>query len=295
MTELITPGPELCGTVSGHVTTAPLVAPHDPMIERSRETWSAGDFGRIAAGYESGAAAFIDRLSLRKGEAVLDIACGTGNLTLPAARKGASVTGIDIAPNLIDAARRAAAVESLPIRFEVGAAEALPYPAHSFDTVVSMFGVMFSSRPELALSELLRVTRPGGRIALANWMPGGFVGSMLRMHTAYVPPPAGVPSPLAWGDPEAIRRMMKPHCERLRRPQLNPATIDFHFPLTPDGVVELFRECYGPSVRTFKALDAQRRAALFAELLALWEQRNSAPYGSTSVSAEYLEILINVA
>jgi SAM-dependent methyltransferase len=282
-------------TIAGQIISAHFPAPADPLIERARATWTTGDFGRIAVGYESGAAAFVDRLSIRAGERVLDVACGTGNLALPAARKGAVVTGIDLAPNLIDAARRAAAEESLAVRFDVGAAESLPYPDGSFDTVMSMFGVMFAARPELAFSELVRVARPGGRIVLATWTPGGFVGSMLRTHAAYVPPPAGAPSPLLWGDPRSIRKMLKPHHEGLRGLQLSPRLIDFDFPLTPDGVVELFREHYGPSVRTFNALDAQNRAALFAELLALWELRNSAPHGATSVSAEYLEIHIDLA
>lgn len=277
-----------CGSTTGHIA----VTSFDPAIDRARVTWTAGDFGRIAAGYASGAAAFVDRLQLVPGETVLDVACGNGNLSLPAARQGAAVTGIDIAPNLIEAACRACAAESLAIRFDVGAAEALPYGDGAFDTVISMFGVMFSGRPEAALAELLRVTRPGGRIALANWMPDGFTGAMLRAHTAFVPPPPGWPPALAWGNETVMRERLAVHCDRIRSVAFVPRTIDLAFPLSPGGVVELFREFYGPTVRTFAALDAEERATLTATLARLWESRTDASRGMTSVAAEYLEVLI---
>lgn len=285
---------ESCGTVTGSVKRKG-VASFDPWIERARTTWTAGDFGRIAVGYSSGAAAFVDRLALRPGEDVLDVACGTGNLALPAAGRRATVTGVDIAANLIEAARRASAAASLDIRFDVGAAEALPYADWSFDTVMSMFGVMFSSRPDEALSELVRVTRPGGRIALASWTPDGFIGTTLRAHTELVPPPLGAPSPLAWGDEAVMRGWLEGHSARIRAVQFVPRTILLTFPLTPGGVVELFREFFGPTVRTFAALDAEGRAALAAELLRLWSGRNTASGGATSVPADYLEARIEMA
>jgi SAM-dependent methyltransferase len=281
--------PDLCGVVSGRVTS------FDPAIDRARTTWTAGDFGRIATAYESGAAAFVDALDLIPGELVLDVACGTGNLTIPAAKKGAVVTGIDIAPNLIEAAKTIGAAASLAIRFDVGAAEALPYPDGAFDTVMSMFGVMFAGRPEAALAELLRVTRPGGRIALANWTPDGFVGSMLRAHTRFVPPPPGVPVALAWGDAELMKRRLDPHAKRIHSIRFTPRAIGFTFPQSPAGVVELFREFYGPTVRAFSALHAEERAQFGSVLRELWESRNHASSGSTVVSAEYLEIVIETA
>jgi SAM-dependent methyltransferase len=286
---------ESCGPVTGNVVTSFGATAFDPAIERSRATWTAGDFGRIAVGFEPGAATFVEGLALSPGETVLDVACGTGNLSLPAARRGAIVTGIDIAPNLIDAARRASEERGLGIQFEVGAAETLPYPDRSFDTVMSMFGVMFSARPEQALAELVRVTRPGGRIALANWTPNGFIGSMLRAHTALVPPPAGAPSPLAWGDEGAMRQRLAEHADAIGAVDFIPRTIAFTYPMSPAAVVELFREFYGPSVRTFGALDAVGRAALSAELLRLWQGRNRDGETATYATAEYLEVRIVVA
>jgi len=158
---------------------------------RVRATWTAGDFGRIAVGFESGAAEFIERLKLAPGERVLDVACGTGNLALPAARGGARVSAIDIAPALVEQLAGRAGAEGLGVDARVGDAEALPFADDSFDTVVTMFGAMFAAHPQQAANELLRVTRPGGRIAMANWTPEGFVGRMLKLTVGYVPPPAG--------------------------------------------------------------------------------------------------------
>ena len=267
----------------------------DPLTERTRAIWSSGDFGRIAVSYADGAAAFVERLAVGRGETVLDVACGTGNLALPAAVRGARVTGVDIAPNLVEAARAAAAAAGLDIRFDVGDAEALPYPDGAFDTVISMFGVMFAPRPERALAELLRVTRPGGRIALANWVADGFIGSMLRAHVARVPPPAGVPSVLGWGDEKVLRHRLAAEATSVRAVECTPRTIAMTYPMTPGAVVEVFREFYGPSLRTFNALDAQGRAALSADLLALWTGANTAAEGATSVMSDYLETRIEKA
>src|SRR5580765_3489459 len=159
----------------------------DPLSERVRATWTSGDFGRIADGYTCSAGEFIARLGFDPLEPVLDVACGTGNLAIPAARAGASVTGIDIAPNLVSQAQTRARAEGLSIRFDVGDAEQLPYANGEFTTVVTMFGAMFAARPERAAAEMLRVTRPGGRIAMANWTPSGFIRS--EEHTSELQSP----------------------------------------------------------------------------------------------------------
>jgi 2-polyprenyl-3-methyl-5-hydroxy-6-metoxy-1,4-benzoquinol methylase len=185
----------------------------DPIADRVRATWTSGDFGRIARGYARGAAEFITRLELDPGETVLDVACGTGNLALPTARTGAVVTGVDIAPNLVAQAASRAAAEGLNITFDVGDAEQLTYANSAFQTVVTMFGAMFAARPIRAAAELLRVTRPGGRIAMANWTPTGFIGEMLKTTVAYVPAPAGIPSPLQWGTEDIVRVRLAASCE----------------------------------------------------------------------------------
>lgn len=259
----------------------------DPVVRRNRATWVAGDFERIAAGYRSGADDFVGRLGITRGECVLDVACGSGNLTLPAARRGAVTVGVDIAPNLLDIARGRAADEGLAISFDEGNAEALPYDDGAFDTVITMFGAMFAPRPQLAAAELLRVVRPAGRIAMANWTPASFVGAMLKAHVAMVPPPAGVPNTLLWGDEATARERLA----ESRSLSLTRRSIYLEFPVSPADVVQLFRDYYGPTVRTFEALDDRGRAKLFADLVSLWSDANEATDGTTRVASEYLEVV----
>ena len=260
----------------------------DPLTDRVRATWTSGDFGRIAKGYERGAAEFIARLDLTPGEHVLDVACGTGNLALPAARTGALVTGIDIAPNLIAQAQANAASEGLPVAFEVGDAEQLPYSDGSYRTAVTMFGAMFAPRPERAAAELLRVIRPGGRIAMANWTPTGFIGEMLKTTVRFVPAPAGLPSPLLWGTDAAVRERLGAGAASL---DLTPRLIALEYPFSPGEVVEYFRRWYGPTLRAFAALDETGQEALRHELESLWTRHNEATDGSTRVQSEYLEVV----
>ena len=264
----------------------------DPLTARARSVWTAGDFLPIARSFAPGAAEFIARLALRPGESVLDVACGTGNLAIPAARAGARVAGIDIAPNLIAEARVEARTAGCAIAFEVGDAEALPYDDGQFDTTVTMFGAMFAYRPERAAAELLRVTRPGGRVAMANWTPEGFVGRMLRAHTAVVPPPSGVPSPLEWGKEDVVRGRIgggatSVSCAR--------RTLELRFPFPPAAVTELFATCYGPTVATLRATDLDGASRLRGELTRLFEQHNLATDGTTAVAGEYLDVQARVA
>jgi SAM-dependent methyltransferase len=276
------------GRDTGVRIVRPATAEADPLAARTRAVWTAGDFERIAAGYRQGAADFIERLAIRKDETVLDVACGTGNLTLPAAHGGARVTGLDIAPNLLATARERAASEGLAIQFDEGNAEELPYADQSFDTVVTMYGAMFAPRPERVASELLRVVRPGGRIAMANWTPGSFIGAMLRAHTALVPPPSGVPSTLLWGDETTVSERFA----GASRVTFTRRTIRFDYPVSPAQVVQLFRDWYGPTIRTFGALDGRGQAQLTEALTALWQGHNLAGDGVTRVESEYLEVIV---
>ena len=259
----------------------------DPVAERVRAIWVSGDFGRIAKGCTQGSGEFVARLALDPLEPVLDVACGTGNLTIAAARTGASVTGIDIAPSLVSQAQTRAAAEGLSIRFDVGDAEQLPYANGEFQTVVSMFGAMFAARPERAVAEMLRVTRPGGRIAMANWTPSSFIGEMHRTMAAYVAPPAGISSPLLWGTDDAVRARFGAGVKSLN---VTRRLITFEYPFGPEEAANYFRLWYGPTLRAFAALDELNRSVLRRQLERLWTENNRATDGTTRVQSEYLEI-----
>jgi SAM-dependent methyltransferase len=260
----------------------------DALTERSRGIWSAGDYDRISAGFREEAQAFVERLSLRPGELVLDAACGSGNLTIPAASTGAVVTGLDLVPSLLSAASQWAEREGWTVTLDVGNVEDLPYADARFDAVMSMFGIMFAARPDKVVSELARVTRPGGRVALANWTRGGFIGRMLAMHAAVVPPPAAIPSPLLWADEAVLRERFD---DRTWDLTMTTRTLTFRYPHTPAGTAELFRGSYGPTVRTFAALDEDGRASFAADLAQHWSRHQRGSGASTEVDSEYLEVI----
>jgi 2-polyprenyl-3-methyl-5-hydroxy-6-metoxy-1,4-benzoquinol methylase len=272
------------GTVIFHRLTPAI----DPLTERARAIWSAGDYDRISAGFRHEARAFVERMSLTSEQDVLDAACGSGNLTIPAARTGARVTGFDLVSSLLDAAAKWAAREGLEVRLDQGTVEELPYADAEFDVVLSMFGVMFAPRPDRVLAELARVTRPGGRVALANWTRQGFIGRLLATHVAYVPAPSGSLSPLLWGDESVIRERFD---ERVWDVSTTVRTLTFRYPQTPPGTADLFRTSYGPTVRTFEALGTDRRGLLEADLVDLWELHQKAGAEGTEVDSEYLEVI----
>ncbi len=250
--------------------------------------WMSGDFGQIARQLETSAQEFIDRLALKPGERVLDVACGSGNTAIPAARAGAVVTGADIATNLLEQGRARAGAEGLTIQFDEGDAENLPYADASFDVVVTMFGAMFAPRPEVTAAELVRVCRPGGRIAMANWTPEGHIGEMFKATGKHVPPPPNMPSPLKWGDEATVRERLRDGISELK---LTRRMCRFNLPFTPAEVVAHFRTYYGPTQRAFAALDSDGQAALRKDLEELWSRNNKATGNTTQVDGEYLEVV----
>jgi SAM-dependent methyltransferase len=255
---------------------------------RQKATWESGDFGQVAKFITPIAEQFMARIDLRPGMSVLDAACGTGNLAVIAARRGAPTSGLDIASNLIAQARQRARQESLDIQFTEGDAETMPYPDASFDVVVSMYGVMFAPRPDRVASELQRVTKPGGLIALANWTPAGFIGKMFAVFARHLPPPPGLPSPLLWGDETVVRGRFNGAVEELR---LTRRTARMCFPFDPAGTVEFFRRYYGPTLRAFGALDSAGQTALMRDLVDLQAKYNVSPrMDETETPSEYLEV-----
>ena len=268
------------------MTTAP-TPEMETLKTRLKAMWEAGDFSEVAKGIESSAEGFVDRLDIKPGMKVLDVACGSGNLTVLAAAKGADVTGLDLAANLIESARRRTEELGLNIKFDVGDAEAMPYADDTFDVVMTMFGAMFAPRPEVTAGELVRVCKPGGRIAMANWTPGGFAGQMFKLSTKYITPP-DMPPPVLWGVPDEVKNRFG---DRVSDLQMTPQMADMAFEFPPEGVVELFKTYFGPTVMTFKALDPSRHQELTNDLVSLWNENNLKTDGSTHARGEYLEVV----
>jgi len=248
----------------------------------------AGDFGQIARYSAPEAEIFVQRLPIASGMRVLDVACGTGNLAIPAARKGAHVTGIDIASNLLGQAKERAEAEGVRATFEEGDAEQLPYGDSEFDLVMSMFGAMFAPRPDRVASEMLRVCRTAGMIAMANWTPDGFAGKLFALTSRYIPPPQGVPPPALWGDGATVRQRFGDGVSSLKM-ELRPFAMKFSFP--PQATVQFFCEYFGPTRVAYARLDENARRGYTRDLETLWEERNEAKDGTTLVSGQYLEVV----
>lgn len=263
------------------------VGARDGLKTRLKEIWTAGDYDRFSRYMEGSAREFYERLPITPGCQLLDVACGSGQLALMAAKDGVEVTGVDIAGNLVGRARSRAQAEGLHARFEEADAEALPFEDASFDVVVSLIGAMFAPQPQLVAQELLRVCAPGGTIAMANWTPQGFIGQMFKTVSKFIAP-SGMPSPVLWGDEPTVRERLGPGLSQL---SLRRRQYLFSYPFPPSEVVEFFRRYYGPTNRAFASLDAVGQAQLRQELERLWTTRNTAGAGCTTVLAEYLEVI----
>jgi SAM-dependent methyltransferase len=259
----------------------------DGLKARLTSIWTAGDYDRFSRFMEGGAREFYERLNIAPGCKLLDVACGSGQLALMAAKDGIEVTGVDIAGNLVKRAQARAQAEGINARFETADAESLPFEDASFDVVVSLIGAMFAPRPQLVAQELLRVCVPGGTIAMANWTPQGFIGQMFKTTSKFIAP-AGILSPVLWGDEPTVRERLAHGLSDLslvRRQYL------FSYPFPPSEVVEFFRLNYGPINRAFSSLDDEVQPQLRQELEILWAAHNRAGTDCTIVLSEYLEVI----
>lgn len=263
------------------------VAEPDNLKARLKTIWMAGDYDRFSRYMESGAREFYERLPVAPGCRFLDVGCGSGQLALMAAKDGLEVTGVDIAGNWVERARARAQAEDLRARFEEADAEALPFEDGSFDVVASLIGAMFAPRPDLVAKELLRVCVPGGTIAMANWTPQGFVGQMFKTVAKFIAP-SGMPSPVLWGDETTVRERLGKGLSEL---SMARRQYTFTYPFPPSEVVELFRLYYGPTNQAFAALHGAGQERLRGELEALWSAHNRGGTDSTTVFAEYLEVI----
>jgi len=253
--------------------------------QRQQQAWASGDFHVVAARIVLVAEQLCDTADLHAGWRVLDVATGSGNAAIAAARLGCDVVGIDYVPALLERGRQRAAVEGLSVELLEGDAESLPFPDGSFDAVTSVFGSMFAPDHAKAADELLRVTRPGGTIALASWTPDGFIGDLFRTTAGHVPPPAGVASPMLWGTESHLRELFGDAIASL---EVTERTFTWRF-RSAEKFVEFFRVWYGPTLKAFATLQGIARAALEADLVALARRHDRLGTDAIAIPATYTE------
>jgi SAM-dependent methyltransferase len=253
-----------------------------------KETWAAGDFARMAHVTVLAGELLCESVDLRAGESVLDVATGTGNTALSAARRRAEVSGIDLQPDLLVRARARAEVEGLKVEFREGDAQALPFPEASFDVALSTFGAMFAPDQGLAAAELFRVVRPGGRIGLNAWTPDGFTGRQFALLDRFAAEPGAAPPPTRWGTESGLRELFPPTSASLEsRRRFVHLRGD-----SPKAMVDFHRRFFGPVVRAFASLDVERQSALEAALLDLIGKSDRSGGGSVLIPSEYLEAVV---
>jgi SAM-dependent methyltransferase len=268
-------------------TGAPAQTP--TMADKLRATWDAGDYAEVAERLvlPLGPVA-VEAAAIRAGDEVLDVAAGTGNASIPAAATGARVTGLDIAPGLVATARDRAARAGVTAEFVEGDAEDIAYPDASFDVVISTLGVQFAPHHERTAAELARVLRPGGRIALCNWTPQGYIGRFFATLSPYMPaPPAGVSPPPKWGDPDHVTALFEGTGVTLAFAR---RTVDFR-DRSPESFVDFMATCYGPLVKAREMLSADGRwDDLRADLIALSAAMDEGTAGAFRVPSEYVVV-----
>jgi SAM-dependent methyltransferase len=282
---------------TGKWDVPPPLAPVIP-LNPNKALWEKGDFTRLAATMRESGDELIESLGVQAGMEVLDLGCGDGTTALPSAQRGANVLGVDIASNLVAAGRvRAREAGLANLWFDEGDASHLDALADdTFDLVVSIFGAMFAPHPIDTAREMVRVTKPGGRIVMGNWIPGDptLIAQILKISTAFAPPPpAGFISPVTWGQEEIVRERFDAagiaeeniHCER--------ATYTFRYPGSPAEFLAVFRNYYGPTMNAFAAAEKDGRTVeLQQQLQALFEAQNKGPVGRTEIPATYLKVTV---
>lgn len=271
------------------------------VINPNKALWEKGDFTRLAATMRESGEELVSRLGITSNMRVLDLGCGDGTTAIPVARLGAQVTGVDIASNLVRAGIIRAFHEGLQnIRFEEGdAADLSRLPDGHFDLVLTVFGAMFASRPFDVAKEMVRVTRPGGRIIMGNWIPGDptLVAQVLRISSAYtMAPPPGFVSPMLWGDETNVLERFAAAGIEGSRVSFQRETYTFHFNGSPQEFVDTFRRYYGPTMNAFDAAQLNGKAKqLQNELNDLFERQNiSGSSSRTIIPATYLRVTVNL-
>lgn len=271
------------GTTRGNRMTSTTTTPDlTELRHKQQKVWSSGDYNKIAALTVPVSEHLVDLVGVGPGDRVLDVATGTGHVALAAARRSAEAVGMDYVPALLDIARRRATAEDLDVTFEEADAERLPYDDASFDVVMSAIGVMFAADHDAAGRELVRVTRPGGRIGIASWTPEGFVGGMLRIVGAHVSPPPGAQPATRWGTEAVVAGLLGDGVSDVRS---TTAVVTQRF-ADAGAFADLFLTYYGPTFSAASRLDDEGRAALRADLVALAESHDRGQ-GSAGVVCDW--------
>ena len=266
-------------------TLEPITPDFATIKQRQRQTWASGDFHAVAARIMLVAEHLCDTADLHAGWRVLDVATGSGNAAIAAARLGCEAVGIDYVPALLERGRRRAAAEGLEVELLEGDAEALPFADASFDAVTSVFGSMFAPDRAQAAAELLRVCRPGGTIALASWTPDGFIGELFLTQAAHVPPPAGVLSPMLWGTESHLRELFGDGIAWL---EVEERTFTWRFG-SAEEFVAFFKRWYGPTLKAFAALEGDAHDALERDLVELARRYDRLGAGAIAIPSTYTE------
>jgi SAM-dependent methyltransferase len=255
--------------------------------QRQQAAWASGDFAAVGACILLTAERLCEAVDLRAGERVLDVACGSGNAALAAARRFCQVTGIDYVPALLARARQRAHAEGLEASFQEADAEDLPFPDGAFDVVLSTCGAMFAPDQERAAAELARVCRPGGRIGMVNWTPDSYVGELFRAIGRQLPPPPGVRPPVLWGTEERLRELFGPEVA-ISAPR---RSLLWRFP-SAEHQVAFMASFYGPTVKALEALGPDRAADLKADMLAIARRYDISDDATLVLRLDYLEVVV---
>lgn len=258
--------------------------------KRQQATWASGDFSVVASRIVLQAELLCEVVNLQSDWRVLDVATGSGNAAIAAARRGCAVVGTDYVPALLERGRIRAAAEHLDLEFVEGDAENLPFPTASFDAVLSIYGAMFAPDHQRTAAELARVCRSGGVIGLASWTPEGFIGEMFRLIGKYIPPATGLVPAIRWGNEAHLRSIFG---ETIDSMTSQVRTAIFRFPSAEENV-RFFRTFYGPTLKTFETLSPSGRESLEQEMIALNRRydRNGGQGGPIAIAADYLETVI---
>lgn len=262
----------------------------DTIKAKHKATWEDGNYAEFSTYMHDGALEILHGWDLAEAETLLDVGCGSGQTAIPAAKMGLKVTGVDIAENLIEHARKSAKKANLKTQFDVGDAENLPYENNSFDAAITMIGAMFAPQPDQVASEFARVIKPGGTLCMANWTATSMPGQMFKAVAEITPPPPGFIPPVLWGDEETVtgRLMDKFKDIKLSR----KAYPQWHYPFDEHGVINLFREQFGPVKRAFEiASDVQERR-LYDKLFQIYRNNSKTQNGVLTITGgEYLEVI----